>query len=354
MSYSVTQIEDAALRERMLVKLWTNSELHQSGDPFSKFRWFYQEAPGGAATAFFLTDPSAAESEPIGCCGLGTREVWVDGRPVKAGLFADFAVEPRHRTLMPALTLQRALCGDARNRFPVTYGFPNKAAVGIFQRIGFPLLGTVNRYVKVLRYGSFVERVVHSRALAAPVGAAIDIVMRAGEIGRSIGRSRGDRLEWMTVPDERFDAFFGEARQGHRLIGDRSAAFLRWRFVERPGRPCDFAMLVNETGRMRAYAAVMQKEAGVALVADFLAKDDRALAELFDRLLPVVRARGFNAAITFFLGAPTTVAVLKSSGFQERKSSKYIVVGAGAGLQVTAASLENVADWYLTEADRDN
>src|SRR5688572_14661433 len=122
MKYTVTHIEDPARREQTLLRLWGVSNLHSAADPRHKYAWFYRDNPVGAATAFFLTEETEGV---VGCCGLGMRKVWVDGTPLKAGLFADFAVAPSHRTAMPALILQRALCAGAREQFSLTYGFPN-------------------------------------------------------------------------------------------------------------------------------------------------------------------------------------------------------------------------------------
>jgi len=353
MAYSVTQIDDPELRERMLVKLWTSNDLHLRGDPHAKYSWFYQGAPGGTATAFFLQNGTGDAGEPVGCCGLGSRQVWVDGAPVTAGLFADFAVDAAHRTLMPALTLQRALCTNARARFSLTYGFPNHAAVGIFKRVGFPLLGTANRYVRVLRSSSYLERAVGSRRIARVLGRAVDTALNARTLPHTLFKDRSLRLEWSPAPDQRFGALFDQARQRYRFIGDRSEPFLRWRFTDRPGLASEFAMLVDASGALRAYAVVLEKEPGVALVADFLGADDRALHELFARLMPALRRRGFKSAKAFFLGAPAVATVLKSHGFQERTCAKYIVVGAGAN-QPAPAGFDDHSHWYLTEGDRDN
>jgi hypothetical protein len=255
---------------------------------------------------------------------------------------------------MPALILQRALCAGAQQRYPVTYGFPNSAAVGIFKRIGFPLLGTMCRYGKVLRHAKFVNRVVPFAPLARVLGAVLDTGVRIRDGAAALFRPGSLRLEWLPEPDTRFTPCFERARRRYRFISDRTADTLRWRFTQRPGRPSEFVVLADEKNDVLAYAAILEKEDGVALIADFLAVDDEALGALFDRLLPALRARGFESAKTFFLGPESIEAVLRSRGFVPRESAKFVAVGAGHGLAVPADALTNVTDWYLTEADRDN
>jgi len=351
MKYSVTHIDDPARREEALLRLWSSSNLHASDDPRHKYAWFYLNNPAGAATAFFLHEESAGL---VGCCGLGSRIVWVDGVPQTVGLFADFAVEPAHRTALPALMLQRALCSGAQQQFPLTYGFPNSAAIGIFKRIGFPLLGSMSRYAKVLRHAKYVERVVRFAPLAWLLGAVLDVLARLRDRVGLLLRRRSRRLEWLPEPDARFTKCFERARGRYRFIGDRSTETLRWRFTQRPGRPSRFVVLTDAANDVLAYAAILQKEEGVALIADFLAVDDEALDELLARMIPVLRARGFGLATTFFLGPEWIATVLRSRGFVPRESAKFVVVGAGRGLSVPADALTSVKDWYLTEADRDN
>ena len=351
MKYTVTYIEDPVRREKTLLKLWNGSQLHVADDPRHKYTWFYQDNPVGPATAFFLTEEADGV---VGCCGLGTRLIWIDGRPTPVGLFADFAVEPAHRTAMPALVLQRALCAGAQQRFPLTYGFPNAAAVGIFKRVGFPLLGTMSRYGKVLRHARFVKRVVPVAPLASLLGALLDAGARCRDAAHGLIRRNPHRLEWLPVPDGRFTDCFERARGRHRFISDRTADTLRWRFTQRPGRASEFAALVSPRNEVLAYAAILQKETGVALIADFLAIDDDALGALLDLLMPALRRRGFESAMTFFLGPMRIEAVLRAHGFVLRESAKFVAVGAGEGLSVAPEALTKVTDWYLTEADRDN
>jgi hypothetical protein len=351
MKYTVTHIDDPVRREQTLISLWGVSDLHASVDPRHKYAWFYKDNPAGPAIAFFLDEETEGA---VGCCGLGTRLVWIDGTPMPSGLFADFAVAPPHRTAMPALILQRALCAGARERFPLTYGFPNSAAVGIFKRIGFPLLGTMSRYGKVLRHAKFVKRVVPFSPLARLLGAVLDTGARVREGAAALLRPRSLRLEWLSAPDPRFTGCFERSRGRYRFISDRTAETLRWRFTLRPGRPSEFVALTDEKNDILAYAAILEKEQGVALVADFLAVDDETLGALFDRMLPALRARGFESAMTFFLGPDSIEGVLRSRGFVPRESAKFVAVGTGHGKPVPADALTSVKDWYLTEADRDN
>ena len=235
----------------------------------------------------------------------------------------------------------------------MTYAYPNGAAVGIFSRIGYTRLGQSNRYVRVLRTGQFVRRVIKVSALAAIANTAIDGALRIVDGLRASRRGRA-KLQWVSSLDERWDALFARARSRHVIIGDRSAAFLRWRFLDRPGLTGRIAALTDSAGALRAYAAVSERDPGTILLADFLADDDRSLRTLLDRLVVMLRKENYETILAYFLGAPSVAAALTSSGFRFRNAAKHIVLSIGGSARVQTDTLKNTDEWYLTEADRDN
>ena len=341
---------DAADVEEELVALWA-ANLNMGGDPRDKYRWFYVGNPLGAARAFLVEARESGAEAAVGTCGVGPRAVACDGRSLRAGLLADFALDREHRTVMPGLVLQRALAAYARSRFDLSYAFPNDAAIGILRRIGYRLLGRTGRYVRLLRVEGVLARRLRSRPLARLLSLVPDAVLSVTDRARASILPRTLALEWTREVDGRFDRLWERARTRHPFAGERTAAFLRWRFTERPGLPGQLAALVDrETGEVRAYAAIVEKVKGVALVADFLAEHDEALSALFRRLFPALRARGFDQALTYFLGAPGVEGVLRDVGFSFRNAAKNVVVDAPPDSPVPM----DPARWYVTEADRDN
>ncbi len=348
MSYTVRGCSPSDAREA-LTRLWSDT-LNMSGDPRHKFDWFYLGNPLGEAQAFLLDAPPAGT---VGCCGIGRRTLHIDGRAVRGGLLADFAVARDHRTLLPALMLQRALSEYARREFDVTYAFPNESAVGVLTRVGFSHLGRMGRYVRVLRSAPFVSRYIRPRALAAVAGRAVDTFLTIDAHRRSL-RSRDVHLEWLDDVDDRFDDLWRRAHAQYACIGDRSQEFLRWRLMTRPGLGCAIAALVERGGSLAAYAAVIEKQPGVALIADFFAERSIHLQGLFARLFPALRRRGFNTAVTFFLGSDAVADTLRSSGFVFRHSTKFVVIAPGQSAVVQPGALTDDQRWFVTEADRDN
>ena len=301
-----------------------------------------------------LESISEVGREFVGSCGLGPRTVYVNGRPVRAGLLADFTVDKAHRTVMPALILQRAVAEYACREFDLAYTYPNDAAIGLFSRIGYHKVGQAGRYVRILRTGPYVSRILTNPLLGRLGGALADGGLQAFDTVRPLLRGLGLTVTWPRSLDQRFDTLFERTRLRYKVIGDRSAAFLTWRFLNRPGVNGRIAALVSRSGELHAYAVISDREPGTALLADFLADSNAHLAILLGRLMQPLRAAGYTTVMTSFLGEHATAKVLESQGFRLRNLSKFIVANVGSSGIVNEAELRDSESWYLTEADRDN
>jgi hypothetical protein len=324
------------------------------GDPHDKVSWFYRDNPLGEAQAFLLETSDGPG--PVGCCGLGERTIFIDGQPLRGGLLADFAVDKEHRTVLPALILQRALSEYSREQYDLTYAFPNESAVGVLSRVGLPLLGRMGRYVRILHYAPFLGRHAPTVPLLTRLGGSMmDAFSKLSEAGHAFRLSRRYRLKWQDDVDSRFDGLWEKARHRFRCIGDRRQHFLRWRLARRPGLSASVVTLTTHgSNELLAYAAIVEKEPGVALLADFLALSHEDLLALLTLLWPTLRQRGFQRAVTLFLGSPDVSRTLTAAGLSLRQPSKFVVIGAGNSGLTGPAPLTKIEDWYITEADRDN
>ena len=224
---------------------------------------------------------------------------------------------------------------------------------GIFSRIGYAELGRSARYVRILRTGPFVGRVVPFGGLQTAATVVGDAALRVHDSLRA-SRSPGLRDESTNSIDERFDRLFERVRSNYTIIGDRCARFLRWRFMERLGIRAQCLTLVDSAAELRAYVIITEKEPGMALLADFLALTDSDLGVLFDRMAMRLRAQGYTSILAYFLGAPAITALLTNHGFRFRNPGKFVVFAAPRVGAAQAAVLKESDGWFLTEADRDN
>ncbi len=348
MKYKVVQAPDVGAAEGTLVRLW-EANLSFPYPASRKHHWYYAGNPQGAASAFMLHPEADAARAPVGCIGLGARRFSIRGEDVAAGTFVDLAVDKGHRTLFPALLLLRAARRRARETMGFAFGAPNESAAQVFVRSGSNQAGWMRRYARVLRHAAYLERHV-PRPLARIAGAGVDGATSARDVVRG-GRRGGARFEWVDTADARFDRLWERARGGYAIVGERSAEYVRWRFLEAPeGRRCALGALTDEgSGELLGYVAVRDQHP-TAVVYDLFASPEH-LELLVASALPRLRERGFASVSVGFFGSPVLEAALEAHGFRHREDGLGVVVDSFA--HPAARLLEDAACWYLTDGDLD-
>lgn len=334
-----------------LVRLWSGNLHSMAGEGPAKLDWYYRASPNGRARVVVLRAHGDSGDALVGCEGIGFRRVWCGERTLRAALLADLAVDGPHRTMFPALTLVREARSVAAGAADFQYGFPNDRAVGLFKRLGYPVLGTMVRYARVLRFAPYLAQRVGVPALARLGGGLLDLGDAALRGPPRMWAAARHRLAFLPGPDPRFNQLFEEARRRYRVIGERGSDFLRWRFFARPGPVSLAALLRRSDGALRAYAVVTQPDR-TAHLSDFLGASEPELRALFALLLPSLAARGCASASVRFLGDRSIPRVLARCGFRRRDAERAVVLDAGE-VATLAATLRDTESFYLTDADED-
>jgi hypothetical protein len=323
-------------------------------DPQGRLEWFYLAGPFGPGVAHVLEHREATDGGsalPVGCMGLGVRRYWYRGRPLDVAVFGDLAVDQRHRSLGPAMMLQRATRAYAQEHFDLCLGYPNAKARPVVLRLGFRELGGMGRWVVPLRFAAQIGRRLPA-ATSAAAGFVLDAVAGALWRGRRLLARGRYQLEEADEPDARFDRLADEARALFPITAVRASDFLRWRFLRQPGRaPCRFYNLIGPDGALAAYAAV-ERDGGIAKLRDLFGRDADAIGLLLDTLLPRLRRAGADAAWFSTIGPRWLEGLLVKRGFVQRES-RSVVVDWGRSPPDPAQTLLDSTRWYLTEADED-
>lgn len=335
------EIADVARDRERILGLWREGLSHE-GRPEAKFDWYYGRNPAGAPLVVYLCHGESHRA--VGTASTGRRELHAMGEAVTAGLLLDFVVEAAHRTMFPAMALQREMKRVADGTFGTIYGFPNRNSEAAIRRQGFERVGMRVRHVLVLRTAGYLARRM-PKALAALAGPFADAALRAVRAIR--GPRRADlRPAWEPRPDARFDDLWRRCAGLAEVIGVRDSAFLTWRLAEFPfGRHEFFTMSSARTGRLEAYAACHASE-GSLRVSDFLADpaDPGLLPALWHALARAAYARGLANVSVEFCGHERVAASLAAAGFRARGERPFYV---------SRASPLAHKRWYVTAADED-
>jgi hypothetical protein len=328
------------------ISLWRGN-LGDANRVEGKFEWFYERSPTGEPLALLLYfADTAGERESVGIAAAGMRSFLLGDQPVEAGVLVDMTVCPRHRTLFPALTLQKGMLQAGLAVRPLLYGFPNYKAAPVFQRVGYRKLGAMTRFVRVLRAADYLAGRV-PKWLAAAVGPVIDVLAAVRFSG---WRRGGVRLQWRTTGDA---AAFGDIERtaGKPLLrGVRTVEFLQWRFTADRGRLFSLVNVHERDADASLGYWIVHAADGVLVIHDCAAG---LLASPFARsawnaLFAEARQRGFRSVSFECLAPAEFVAVLRQVGMLPRTERPvFAALREGSAFSMSADST------YLTAADED-
>jgi len=349
MSYSVFQA-DLPREGREIVSFWKRNFPRW---PQSKFEWLYQDNVSGAASCWLVRDTN--DGSIVGSTAVFPRTFRVGGRLYRGGITGGFVVDPRHRTVGPAIMLQKATISACDGgQFDFLYGTPNKSSEPVQRRVGYRMVGSEIRLVRVLRSQGYVKRYVKSALVSHLLGHACDLALQA--IARERRRKPPKslyKLETFSTFDERFDRLWQRSAGQHDIVGERTSAFLNWRFAECPYAHYKTAALVcTRTGEVDGYI-IYEVEGNVVHVADLFARDT---SEVLDRLLAAFlaeqRQSGREAVNVVYFGNEAVLRSLAQFGFKTRETVRNIVFYGGSGGDL-AAPWKNQTGWHFTAADND-
>lgn len=251
-----------------------------------KLRHFYERCPFGEPVVRLLRHLESGQV--VGVIAAIPRRMLLEGKQIRAAVISHFAVLPAHRTLGPALMLQAAIIDAGKGRFDFIYGIPNQKATAILKRAGHRTLCPFSRYVKVLRYGQYLSRIMPA-PLAHLLAPGVDAAVRLRHALRAAFRAR-TQCRWSDTPDPRMDAAWNGSDTGHGLLAVRDATLATWRFNTAPSERMRF-LLVAQGDDLRAWFACEDSTGapGVLSVLDYwfagTSADDRrrSIGTLLDR-----------------------------------------------------------------------
>jgi hypothetical protein len=228
MSLSVRRISLTNDRQEMLELLNRNF----GGNQEMRFDWRHLDNPVGEAWCWFVYDQNKTT---VATASVFPRQMLVDGRLVLCGQVGGFAVDAGHRSLGPAVLLQRTTF-EPVNSGTLSFCYdcpPHDRGMSTFRRLGMNPNCEVTRYALPLRSDEFLEERIGSGAWTRPVIAVANVIVRMRVASRSMPG----------IEINRFDAAFdGEFSQLDKRVpssgvirASRSAELLNWRYRKNPG-----------------------------------------------------------------------------------------------------------------------
>lgn len=344
MAYSICEPQCNAGRDAIL-ELWRRN-LPESTE--ARYQWLYNDGP---ATAWLL---ASDEGDIVGGTGLMARTIHLRGRTLRAAQAIDLNVDRRHRTIGPALKLQRTVTATVDDgRFDLVYAFPNPDSELVQRRVGYKALGIFGRWAKPLRCGEDMKGWFRYPVLGKAASTVLDLGLRLRWPEALRRRPAPLRVEVTDRFDARFDALWEEAAGQFGVIGQRTSGYLEWRFRRSPAARHRVFCLCGPDRRLLAYLVYCRREGNV-FISDFLFRREEEFNILLADFIRLARREKAVALITVYLGSEAVTRTLARFGFLKRPSSWQTLVYVNPdGLQPDAVRLLDPASWHLTRADVD-
>lgn len=358
----------------ILTSLW-GENLSDPGIPRAKERrvaWLYRENPAGPARTFLVDDEG--KDGLVGCASAYPREIIVSRHTTHAGVLSDFAVKRSHRAAGAAVIVQRAIATTAKAAgTSLLYGYPNKASSPIFKRLGYKVVGEASDYLKPLRAGAYLERVLgpqlqkRAPALAPWIEAnAMDTLVSVGGVVADIGMGVMERLaryglgfdlvfEDSARVDARFDELWERGRGQTAIELPRTSAYLNWRYADfTTGRFRFFSAASRKTGRVNGYVVYTLNDGWVNVADVFVDDPFTTIDPLIAAFSTAMRAEGHKAICIGHVGRDDLPKRLKMHGFVPKPNGRFLVVQVLESAPVEAQTLAfQIGSWSVFDGDLD-
>jgi hypothetical protein len=311
-----------------------------------RFDWFYRDNPHGPGAAWLACESDSGEV--VGSGAIIPREMLVGGEPRMAGVMADFWMHPRHRTLGPAVKLQRACIeGVAERGWFSFFDLPQQSMHVVYRRLGVLGDERLQRFAKVLRSGPQLEKRLKLPLLARPAGAVIDCALALRDRMRVRDSRRVVALHEGPFGEE-FNELALQVSRESLVCVHRSARYLNWRFRDHYFLQHEIYTL-REGDRLLGFAAVTL-EGNLANVMDvFPATRADVLTDLVVGMARALRVKGIATLYVPLLASSRAAHTLRELGLSMRHEAPVVISSVTGNTPVAAKSPE----WFLSYGDID-
>jgi hypothetical protein len=305
-----------------------------------EWRWQFREAPEGPAVIHVLEDRGSA----IGHIAHVPVAVWVAGRRLRLGRGCDTMVLPEYRGHGGMKRLVQGFL-EADHGFDLRMNFPNERAAVLMPRYGGgPLLGRVPKWVRLL---------ARPKRLGLPGRVVPGGLLRlyGGLASRPAPRVPVEPLRELGAE---VDELAAESARFAPCIRIRDAAYLRWRWLERPGASSTI-VAARRAETLRGFAVLQAHDSDLGRrgrIADALATDAEVLRALLCQAARLLAGQGCDRVVCDYQDPrPWARRAFLRSGFLPLRGDLDVVCRALS--EQAGTSPERLQSWYLTRGDSD-
>jgi len=329
-----------------VVEFWNRNN---NSDFDGIFEWMYS-VNQSHNKIYYLTDSS--QGSIIGLIGLSNRTFKIGDQNLHFGQTIHFLVDREYRNLIYAIRLQKALLEDCKkNDIKILYGFPLPAAIGVQLRVGFRILGNFERWTKPLRVEYYLKKRMKNELLVQLCSFILNPLLKI--ISKDFIQFKSSDTTTMLGDkfNNQYDTLWEIASKKFKIIGDRSAKYLDWRYNQNPKNTCEVFSLFNKQNVLQGYI-VFQIKDNIAIISDLLFDTVESLEAIFGEFFKIMRKRNMNAITIEFYGSELVTKRLKKLHFYNRFSGGKIVLYTDDDI-ISDVNMTDKNEWFITRADCD-
>ncbi len=325
----------------------------------STFAWKYDENPDGPAISRVACDP--ATGAVVGGYSYVPRRFRRDGEPVVLMQASDAMTEPAWQGKGIFTGLDDIVCAlAAQDGIPWAYAYSGRLSLKGFLRNGWECLGHAPLWRRCFRSRRSLARSGRIAPLAVLASPLVDLALgwRARVTLRRLDELENGEtvLERVERFDGRVDSLFGKCCPATGLVGERSAAWLNWRYIDNPTQRQEVFAL-SEGDRLDGYI-VAEFVDGHAYLVDHLARDAAASERLVAFFVGAAIERDAEEATALHFDHAPIVPLLRRWGFKRPRGTKPFRDVFPWIVRRCADDGDHDADramhrWHLTDGDRD-
>lgn len=290
------------------------------------FQWRHEDNPAGPGWSWVLYDRHSGAASAM--ASVYPRQMYVDGEPVLCGQVGEFVVDPSHRSLGPAVLLQRATF-DPADRGDVAFCYdcpPHNQGMSTFVRLGMSPSCEVFRYARLLRSDEFLGKRLGNRAWTHPI-----IFTANSLLGLRSTRRPTAGIE-VCLFEERFGEEFSDLDKlvpsSGIIRASRSAEVLNWRFRSNPERAVR-VLVARRAGELLGFLAWIMHDERRASIWDLFGRSiSDAGPALLEAAIEDCRKEKVNCLQGFCSTSNSLKPLFENAGLRPREKAASVVVYA--------------------------
>lgn len=303
-----------------IFSLWQNNGLATRAMPDSLYSWAFKKNPFGEGLLLVLKH--SPSNDIVGTIGLILKQMKVCGSTILSGRVAFFAVDSNHRSLGPAIMLQKSIINEAKKLdVCLLYTMTPPDLVKIIGRLKYKSIGELDVTRRLVSPSKLIDKYIpfkpFNRILiyTANLGFNLISIKKAARRGNM-------RYKRVYKINSHFDKLWEHSLCHNPFTTERSSSFLNWRFSDNPIFKKEYFCytLTKSKETVIGYVIYYLQDNWAIIVDLFTDGQDETLDYLISEFTAQLRERGLSSVLLYSFGCNELLKKIKKCGYGNLKS----------------------------------